>query len=101
MSGTGLVLKAQFSRTVTIVCEACHVSRLRLKLLADGLVTTNEANALLTSHLDGLGWTRLRANGADICPECAGTKTDVCPQCKRYGGGHATLCPTQRPGATP
>lgn len=101
MVGSGLVLKAQFSHYVTITCAACMATQLRLKLLADTLLSTQARNRLLTAHLDRLGWTRLRANGADICPECAGTKTEVCPHCRRYGGGHATLCPTQLPGATP
>ncbi len=101
MLGSGLVLKAQFSHRVTITCAACTVTTLRLKLLADTLLSTQARNRLLTAHLDHLGWIRLRPNGADICPECAATKTEVCPQCMSYGGGHTSLCPTQRPGATP
>lgn len=101
MSGEGLVLKAQFSRRITITCAACESTQLHLKLLADTLLSTRACDRLLTEHLDHLGWTRLRPNGADICPECAATRTEVCPQCMSYGGGHTSLCPTQRPGATP
>ncbi|QEA10853.1 hypothetical protein [Mycobacterium phage Weirdo19] len=97
MSGTGLVLKAEFSHTITVTCAACKNTRLRLKLLADTVLTTASCNALLTAHLDRLGWSRLRDGGADICPECAGTHVEVCEQCRQYGGGHARSCPTQRP----
>ncbi|GJJ23721.1 hypothetical protein [Mycolicibacterium mageritense] len=98
-SGSGLVLKAEFSLKVTITCEACKVSQLSLKLLANSPLPKSTCNHLLTAHLDRLGWTRLRDGGADICPECAGTKHDVCPHCRLYGGGHTTLCPTQLPGS--
>ncbi len=97
MSGHGLVLKAEFSRTITITCAACNHTQLRLKLLTDTVLTTPACDALLTAHLDTLGWTRLRHGGADICPECANTRRDICPYCHSYTG-HTTHCPTQRAG---
>ncbi|WP_319456886.1 MULTISPECIES: hypothetical protein [unclassified Mycobacterium] len=97
-SGKGLVLLAEFSRPVTITCEACHVSTLRLKLLSNSALNADTCDRLLTAYLDELGWTRLRERGADICPECAGTRVEVCDFCRLYTGGHTKTCPTQLPG---
>ncbi|MCT7372706.1 hypothetical protein [Mycolicibacterium llatzerense] len=94
----GLVLVAEFERKVTITCQACKVSQLRLKLLSRSIIGDATATVLLTKHLDSLGWTRLREGGADICPECAGTSHDVCPYCLDYTGGHMSHCPTLFPG---
>lgn len=99
MSGSGLVLKAEFCRPVTITCQACNVTTLKLKLLSNGALNADSCDRLLTEHLDTLGWSRLKAQGADICPECIGTKREVCPHCRDYTGGHTKTCPTQLPGA--
>ncbi len=97
-SGNGLLLVAEFSRKVTVTCQACKVSQLQLKLLSRSIIGDATTTRLLTEHLDRLGWTRLRDGGADICPECAGTKRDICPHCEQFGGGHWPHCPTLFPG---
>ena len=98
-TGAGLVMRAKLARTVTITCQACKHTTLRLKVLSNSILNDDTANRLVTAHLDGLGWTRLRDGGADICPECANTERDVCPLCRDYTGGHTRTCPTQLPGA--
>lgn len=97
MSGSGLVLHAPRSRRITVTCAACKATQLKLKLLSDGTLNRTTCNRLLTAYLDGLGWTRLRDRGADICPECAATRVEVCEYCRLYTGGHTPTCPTQLP----
>jgi hypothetical protein len=98
-SGKGLTLKAEFSRTVTIVCAACEVTKLPLKLLSNSVLRPDTCERLLTDYLDTLGWGRLKQGGADICPECINTDHDVCPHCRLFGGGHTKGCITQLPGS--
>ena len=94
-TASGITLKAEFARTITITCQACKVTQLPLKLLADTVLTQEECDRHLTAHLDGLGWTRLRDGGADICPECAATRPEVCDYCRDYTGGHSPTCPAR------
>lgn len=99
LAGGGLVLKAEYSRTITVTCEVCKHTQLPLKLLSDTPLSQRACDRLLTEHLDGAGWTRLREGGADICPMCSHIQNvDICPHCRKYDGGHMSHCPTLFPG---
>lgn len=93
----GVLKLAGFSRPVTITCEACHHTTLRLKLLSDSIIGTDKCEILLTDHLNTLGWTRLREGGADICPSCASNLT-ACEYCRGMGNTHLPTCPTRQRG---
>lgn len=101
MSAGGLTLKAEFACTITITCGACKVTQLPLKLLSNSVLRQDTRDRLLTAHLDTLGWGRLRENGADICPSCFNTDTDICEHCRLFGGGHTKGCITQLPSTFP
>lgn len=88
-----LSLRVPWSRGVTVECQACGVTRVRLKVQAEHPLDAGTASGLLTRHLDTvLGWGRLSAVGADICPDCIGTKSDQCPECYGVKGTHGPTC---------
>ena len=84
---------------VTVTCQACQRTQVRLKVLANSVISTPKRDAMVTRYLAILGWERVGRRQADVCPECVNTYRDVCPVCQDFTGGHASTCPTQIPGA--
>lgn len=64
--GNELMLLAEFSRTVTVICDRCR-RPYPYKLLADEVIAEQKCTDILESHLRDIGWY---IGAEDHCPAC-------------------------------
>lgn len=66
VGGNKLMLLGEYGRTVTVECAACQCGW-RLKLITDEVLTDEQCDELLNTHLRNAGWG---VGDDDTCPTC-------------------------------
>ena len=66
VGGNVLMLRGEFSRQVPVTCVDCGHSE-RFKLIADEILTDDQCDELLSTHLREHGW---HVDDDDQCPGC-------------------------------